>query len=101
MRKYRINEQLKDDPKHVLILVRICKIYSDPDFDLFIDPWQLYSSDRFIISPGWNLVATISNLKPFKAPEKGSAERFGYGTSASRPAPSQPLMPYMPHLYGP
>lgn len=101
MRRYRINEQLKDDPKHVLILVLICKIYSDPDFDLFIDPWQLYSSDRFIISPGWSLVATISNLKQPKAPERGSAERPGYGASASRPAPSQPLMPYMPHLYGP
>ena len=101
MRKYRINEQLKDDPKHVLILVRICKIYSNPDFDLFIDPWQLYSSDRFNISPAWSMVATISNMEPSKAPEKEPAKRFGeYGSSASRPASSQPSMPYMPNPYG-
>lgn len=101
MRKYRINQQFKDDPKHVLILVRICKIYSDPDFDLFIDPWQLYASDRFNIAPAWSMVATIRSLKPSKAPEEEPAKRFEEYVSTTTPIlSSQPSMPYMPNLYG-
>jgi hypothetical protein len=96
MRKYRINENLKDDPMHVLILVRICKIYSDPVFDLFIDPWQLYSSDIFNISPDWSMVATISNPTPYMTRQNGLSERFGgYAPYVSQPVPSQPPMPYM------
>ncbi|OCK83978.1 hypothetical protein K432DRAFT_463823 [Lepidopterella palustris CBS 459.81] len=87
IRKFRMDEKSKDSPKNVLILVRICSVYTNPLFDLFVDPWRLYISDRFVLSPGWSLVASIDEHPPSRASDTGPSAR-DWAEATPVPAPA-------------
>ncbi|PMD64854.1 uncharacterized protein K444DRAFT_554213 [Hyaloscypha bicolor E] len=72
MRKFRMDSKLKEMPKDVLILVRVCNAYVDPRIDLFVDPWSLYTSDRFVLPQLWGLTASIEDKPPSPTSNAGA-----------------------------
>ncbi|RYP53097.1 hypothetical protein DL768_001874 [Monosporascus sp. mg162] len=61
MRKFRTDKQLKDTWRleNVHVLVRVSDVFTNPSFNLFVDPWRLFSLERFTLQGNWTIAATI------------------------------------------
>jgi len=102
MRELQIPAAVGQKPKHVVILVRISDIYTQPRFNLFVNPWKLFISNRFIL-PGeafFEAVIEQYDLSPSQRFVETSLEdnaASGKPSGANNPVTSsQNLMPTMP-----
>ena len=91
------------DPTDIVILLRICNIYTKPELGILVDPWHFYTNEKFILSKEWSFKARIEDdtdrsisMDPSKhlwakAPEfKTGRQEHGTGRS-TRVAPSKRL----------
>ncbi|KAI0435663.1 hypothetical protein F4803DRAFT_544782 [Xylaria telfairii] len=68
MRRFRVDK--KSGPtnprkvENIHVLVRISNVFANPCIDLFVDPWRLLISDRFVLPSDWTLTAAIASEAP-------------------------------------
>ncbi|KAI9763964.1 MAG: hypothetical protein M1840_008998 [Geoglossum simile] len=52
------------NPDEIMILARVCNVYSDARLYLYVDPWRLYVSGQLRVHEDGGLMATTSNTLP-------------------------------------
>ena len=64
MRSFRTAEGSTEELNEVLILIRICHIYGDPQFYFFINPWKLFLNGRLTFQGSHEFQGRILKYPP-------------------------------------
>jgi hypothetical protein len=85
MRKFRTDKHSEGGLKDVHVLVRITSVFNIPRFDIFVDPWRLFASDKLALHGDWALTASIT--------EAGYSSASGTQLTPNQPRVSESQLP--------
>ena len=102
MRSFRHPEGSAEELKHVIILIRVCDIYTTPRFYIVINPWSLFIDGRLTLQGDYGFEAAISRNLPESSNPEHQSTNAAYG---ERVRTEEPLtLNYWavnPHHWGP